>query len=241
MIWIVKTLVRSCRIPGYRSGQSTRLSQPRLHLVGHTHRALLARQPTGQRLRSRTHRSLHECSVCTLWHSALARRGRHFPGHLRNEPMGAVDLRRLACPFTGGSHRVRHLCARVHDASFVGLRTGPREPNCENRASRNSPNLAVALNCGDRVQFLECRGERIRKTPDRSRPEFLVLRLEVKVMHGAGKVLWSFQSAFDKGLVDNHLGRHVRQFTSLPGFHLLSHRLEVSLHSIDAHRDAVDE
>lgn len=56
MIWIVKTLVRSCRIPGYRSGQSTRLSQPRLHLVWHTHRALLARQP-GQRLRSRTHRS----------------------------------------------------------------------------------------------------------------------------------------------------------------------------------------
>jgi len=148
MIWIVKTLVRSCRIPGYRSGQSTRLSQPRLHLVGHTHRALLARQPTGQRLRSRTHRSLHEYSVRTLWHFALARRGRHFPGHLRNEPTGAVDLRRLACPFTGGSHRVRHLYARVHDASFVGLRTGPREPNCENRASRNSPNLAVALNCG---------------------------------------------------------------------------------------------
>jgi len=118
MIWIVKTLVRSCRIPGYRSGQSTRLSQPRLHLVGHTHRALLARQPTGQRLWSRTHRSLHECSVCTLWHSALARRGRHFPGHLRNEPTGAVDLRRLACPFTGGSHRVRHLYARVHPASL---------------------------------------------------------------------------------------------------------------------------
>ena len=241
MIWIVKTLVRSCRIPGCRSGQSTRLSQPRLHLVGHTHRALLARQPTGQRLSLGPTSPFMNAAFVLSGILLLARRGRHFPGHLRNEPTGAVDLRRLACPFTGGSHRVRHLYARVHDASFVGLRTGPRKPNCENRASRNSPNLAVALNCGDRVQFLECRGERIRKTPDRSRPEFLVLRLEVKVMHGAGKVLWSFQSAFDKGLVDNHLGRHVRQFTSLPGFHLLSHRLEVSPHSIDAHRDAVDE
>jgi hypothetical protein len=29
--------------------------------------------------------------------------------------------------------------------------------------------------------------------------------------------------------------------TSLPGFHLFSHRLEVALNSIAAHRDAVDE
>jgi hypothetical protein len=33
----------------------------------------------------------------------------------------------------------------------------------------------------------------------------------------------------------------VGQFTSLPRFYLLSHRLEVALHSIDADRDAVDE
>lgn len=40
--------------------------------------------------------------------------------------------------------------------------------------------------------------------------------------------------------VDDHLGCDVRQFTSLPGFHLLPHRFEVSLHSIH-NRDAVDE
>src|SRR5208283_3860851 len=44
----------------------------------------------------------------------------------------------------------------------------------------------------DGVQFLECRRERVGETPDGSRPEFLVLWLEVKVMHAAGEVLWGF-------------------------------------------------
>jgi hypothetical protein len=39
-------------------------------------------------------------------------------------------------------------------------------------------------------------------------------------MHGAGKMIGSLQSAFDKSLVDNHFGRHVRQFTSLPSFRM---------------------
>ena len=43
------------------------------------------------------------------------------------------------------------------------------------------------------IEFLECGSERIRKTPDRPRPEFLILRLEVQVVHGAGEVLGSFE------------------------------------------------
>src|SRR5579871_1829804 len=35
--------------------------------------------------------------------------------------------------------------------------------------------------------------------------------------------------------VDDHLSRDIRQFTSLPRFYLLSHWLEVPLHSIDPH------
>ena len=50
----------------------------------------------------------------------------------------------------------------------------------------------------DGVQFLERRSERIGKTPDRSGLEFLVLRLEVEVMHRAGNVLRSFESALDE-------------------------------------------
>ncbi len=47
-------------------------------------------------------------------------------------------------------------------------------------------------------------------------PEFLVLGLEVEVMHTVGEVLRSFESALDKRLVDDHLGDNAHQFRSLP-------------------------
>jgi len=56
-----------------------------------------------------------------------------------------------------------------------------------------------------------------------------------------GKVLGRFQFAFYKSFVNDRLRGDVGQFTFLPGFDLLSHRLEVPWHSINAHRDAVDE
>src|SRR5208337_2487721 len=93
----------------------------------------------------------------------------------------------------------------------------------------------------DWLQFLECRRKRIRQTPDGRRPEFLVLRLEVQIMHGTSEMFRRLQSALDKRLVDGHLGSNICQFTSLPGLHLLSHRLEVSLHSVNTNRDAVDQ
>jgi len=67
-----------------------------------------------------------------------------------------------------------------------------------------------------------------------SRPEFLVFWLEIEVMHATSKVLGSFESALDECLVDDHLAGNVCQFIFLPGFHLFSHRLEVSLHLVDA-------
>src|ERR1700733_3190774 len=60
-------------------------------------------------------------------------------------------------------------------------------------------------------------------------------------MYGAGEVFRSFESALDECLVNDNLCSHVRQFTFLPRFHLLSHWLKVSLHSIDPDGDAVDE
>src|SRR5258708_5457138 len=111
-----------------------------------------------------------------------------------------------------------------------------REPSLQELSK-----LRGGLELRDGIQFLECRRERIGKTPDRSRPEFLVLRIEVKVMHGAGEVFGSFECSLDERLVDDHLGGDVRQFTFLPCFHLLSHRLEVSLHSVDSNRDTVDQ
>jgi hypothetical protein len=92
----------------------------------------------------------------------------------------------------------------------------------------------------DGIQFLERRYEGIRQA-HRPRLELLILRLEIQIMHRAGKVLGSFQFAFDERLVDNDLGGDVRQFASLPGFPLLAHRLKVSLHSVDTDGDTVDE
>ena len=73
----------------------------------------------------------------------------------------------------------------------------------------------------DGVQFFECRPKRTGRTPDRSRPELLVFRLEVEVMEPAGEVLRSFEFALDERFVDDHLGGEVRQFTFLACFHLL--------------------
>jgi hypothetical protein len=51
------------------------------------------------------------------------------------------------------------------------------------------------------------------------------------------QVFGSFQPALRKRLVDDHLGGDVRQFTPPPCFHLLSHGLEVPLHSANSCRD----
>jgi pimeloyl-ACP methyl ester carboxylesterase len=55
-------------------------------------------------------------------------------------------------------------------------------------------------------------------------------------MHAASKVLGRFEVTLDESLVDDHFGGDLRQFTSPPGLSLLSHRLEVPLHSINAVR-----
>ena len=60
-------------------------------------------------------------------------------------------------------------------------------------------------------------------------------------MRCAGQMLRRIESALDERLVDHDFGGDVGQFTFLSGFHLLSHRREVSLHAIHTHRDAVDE
>jgi hypothetical protein len=72
-----------------------------------------------------------------------------------------------------------------------------------------------------RLRVPKYRSERVRETPDGPRPESFVSRLVVKVMNNPGKVFGSFESALDERLVDDHLRRDVRQFISLPGFHLL--------------------
>ena len=56
-----------------------------------------------------------------------------------------------------------------------------------------------------------------------------------------GRDVSELRVCLNERLIDNNLGSDVRQFTSLPCFHLLSHRLEGPLHSINANRDTVDQ
>jgi hypothetical protein len=57
--------------------------------------------------------------------------------------------------------------------------------------------LGCRLELRKRIQFLECRRERVAKAPDCSLPEFLVLRLKVELAHRACKMSRSFQLSFD--------------------------------------------
>ena len=87
--------------------------------------------------------------------------------------------------------------ARHSHASSKSLREAGLKKLCELRCC---PELR------DGIQFFECRRERIGQTPDRSRPELFVLRLEVEIVDGGGKMFGSFQSALDERFVDDHLG-----------------------------------
>jgi hypothetical protein len=82
----------------------------------------------------------------------------------------------------------------------------------------------------NRIELLERRSECVRQTPNCSRPELVVLRFEIQIVHGTGEMLRSLQFGLDKRLVDDHLSRDVRQFTFLPcsdqvAFDLLNLRL----------------
>ena len=69
----------------------------------------------------------------------------------------------------------------------------------ENRASRNSPSFAVALNCGIGSSSLNAEVNAFERLQIGSRPEFFVPRLEVQVMHGAGKVFHRISSKRTSG------------------------------------------
>jgi hypothetical protein len=61
-----------------------------------------------------------------------------------------------------------------------------------------------------RFQFLERRRESVREAPHRSRPEFIVLRVEVVVMNAPGEMFRHLKLALNERLVDDHLRKDIR-------------------------------
>src|SRR5580700_90922 len=54
-------------------------------------------------------------------------------------------------------------------------------------------------------EFFEGRRESVREAPHRSRPEFVILRLEVVIVNAPGQVFRHLKLALNKRLVDDHL------------------------------------
>jgi hypothetical protein len=83
-------------------------------------------------------------------------------------------------------------------ATFAGQkgaagRYRPRLERLEEPGLQECAELGRSFEVRNGIQFFECPSERIGKTPDRSRPELLVLWLEVQVMHGPGKGAWGLR------------------------------------------------
>ena len=87
----------------------------------------------------------------------------------------------------------------------------------ENLVSRNSPNFAVALNCGMGSSSFERRRERVGKTPNGPRPELFILRFKAEIMDSAGKMFRSLQFALDERFINHNFRCDIREFAPLPG------------------------
>ena len=60
-------------------------------------------------------------------------------------------------------------------------------------------------------------------------------------MNSASQMLRGLEFAFHERFIDGHLGCDVAELTSLPGLHLLAHRLKVPLHPVHSDRDAINQ
>ena len=94
---------------------------------------------------------------------------------------------------------------------------------------------------GHGVEFFEGGSKRIRKAPERARLKLWILRLEIEIMHAAGKMFGNFEFAFDEGFVDEEFGGDVGQFVLAPGGDLALHGFEVALHAVHADGDGIEE
>jgi hypothetical protein len=88
--------------------------------------------------------------------------------------------------------------------THIGNTSSPSARRSGTREGGRHAQLGCRLELRDRIQFREYRSERVGETPYRSRPELLILRLELEVMPGSGMVLGRFHFAFDESLVDDH-------------------------------------
>src|SRR5437868_15352409 len=71
----------------------------------------------------------------------------------------------------------------------------------------------------------------VRESPHPPRCEFLILWIEVTVMHDPSQLLGRSSSL---SMIDDQLRHFISKLSSAPSLDLAPHRLEVPLHAVDA-------
>src|SRR5579859_2459925 len=103
-------------------------------------------------------------------------------------------------------------------------------------ASEKRRQLASGLEQRNWFKFLECRCKGIRERPHRARLKILLRRIEIQPVNHTIEMAWHFERGFDEGSIDEESGVDIGQLRLTPSFNGLHHRLEVSLHLINADR-----
>jgi len=75
------------------------------------------------------------------------------------------------------------------------------------RGFEESPEPRGCPELRNRIEFFECRGERVRQAPHGSGLELLVLRIEIEFVHPPCQVSRNLQISFDECPVDRQLCR----------------------------------
>ena len=88
---------------------------------------------------------------------------------------------------------------------------------------------------GNRIEFLERAGERIRQAPHRARREFLILGLEVQPMDFRKKTPWGFELSVHERRIEDQLCSFIGDLRLTPLLHLTTHRFKASLNPVDTH------
>lgn len=102
----------------------------------------------------------------------------------------------------------------------------------EKRTSKYSPSFAVALNWGIGSSSLNAEVKALERLHTVRARNSSYLEYEVEIVNAAGEMFRYVQFALDKRLIDDHLCGNIAELRLAPRFHLLSHGLEVALHSI---------
>jgi hypothetical protein len=155
-----------------------------------------------------------DCGLCGHRELAPASRLRVEPdaiGSIRTCRHDTADERGFAswvCKEDTGSCRDHdHTIATRWKNSLAGCNPVPVEiggrPVAPNRLERmwepglqEFSQLGCRLELWDRLQFFERRREGVGEAPDCARPEFLILRFKVQIMHAPRKMLRRLQLAF---------------------------------------------